>query len=245
MPQKRRAPPKAISFDLDGTLLDGSPWRDVIRSTCDQIAATLPGLDATRLFEANANVWERYFPQVEDDWVLGTLDGNALTREAWRRTLLACGSEDEGATVFAAEIYLRNRRHALRLFDDVRPMLTALRRQCTFALVTNGASDTQRDAVEVLGLEGELSAVVISAEVGIAKPDPAIFRVAVDRLGIGREHLWHVGDNLHTDVAGSQSAGLTAVWLNRQAARRTEGNPQPDIELASLADLPPLLSADE
>lgn len=233
---------EALSFDLDGTLLDGSPWREVIVRTCREIAAALPDLEAERLVEANGEVWESYWPNVEGPWVLGILDGRTVTTEAWHRTLLACGSDEESSTLFAVETYLRNRRDALRLFDDVRPLFNALKPRIPIALVTNGASDTQREVLQVLGIEHEFGAVVISGEVGLAKPDPAIFGPVVDKLRIRPDQAWHIGDNLRVDVAGAKNAGLVAVWMNRQGARREQGDPEPDYELRSLLELPRLLS---
>jgi HAD superfamily hydrolase (TIGR01549 family) len=233
---------EALSFDLDGTLLDGAPWRDVINRTCDEIAAAHPGLEAGRLVEANAAVWDSYWPQVEDQWTLGSLDGRAVTLEAWRRTLQACGLDDESTVLRATETYLRNRRAGLHLFDDVREMFSAVRPR-PIALVTNGASDTQRGALRALGVEPEFAVIVVSGEVGLAKPDPAIFRFALDRLGVSPAKAWHIGDNLTTDVAGAQSAGLTAVWLNRSGARRSDGDPEPNREIRSLNELPLLIAA--
>jgi 2-haloalkanoic acid dehalogenase type II len=235
---------EALSFDLDGTLLDGSPWQEVIIRTCGEIAAAVPGLDARRLFEANVEVWERYFPEVEDKWALGILDGRAVTTEAWRRTLRACGVEDVASSQIAVDTYLRNRREALRLYDDVRALLNALARQVPLALVTNGASDTQRDALRALDIEREFSCIVISGEVGLLKPDPTIFRMALVKMGVGPEKVLHVGDSLTTDVAGAQGAGLTAVWLNRNGIRRESGDPEPDHEIRSLTELPALLGVD-
>ena len=232
---------EALSFDLDGTLLDGSPWREVIVRTCGEIAAAHPGVDAGRLVEANLEVWDRYFPQVEEQWTLGILDGRAVTLEGWRRTLRACGLDEDSSVLRAAETYLRKRRAALRLFDDVRAAMRAVR-PLPLALVTNGASDTQREVLRVLGIEREFAAVVISGEVGIAKPDPAIFGLALDSLGVSPAKVWHIGNSLTTDVAGAQGAGLIAVWLNRNGVRRQDSDPEPDHEIPSLRHLPELLS---
>lgn len=232
---------RGLSFDLDGTLLDDSPWREVILRTCHEIAVSHPALDAQRLVEANAAVWERYFPEVERSWFLGVLDGRSVTAEAWRRTLAACGSDDPATAEFATETYLRNRHDALRLFDDAGELLRRLGPDLPLALITNGASDTQREAIAALGIERHFRVIVISGEVGITKPDPAIFDMAIDRLGVPRENVWHVGDNLHADVEGAHRAHLMAVWLNRRGANRERDDPRPDYEVASLMELPTLV----
>ena len=68
---------RALFFDLDETLLVRSHQEAVV-GTCEQIAAIQPELDAARLIEANTNAWEFYWPEVEDKWTLGVLDGASV-----------------------------------------------------------------------------------------------------------------------------------------------------------------------
>lgn len=236
-------PAKALFFDLNGTLSDGSRIREAIERTCDEIAATWPGLSAARLLEANTEVWRTYWSEVEDRWTLGVLDGATVSFEAWRRALLACGCDDDSLAQLARNTLRRHVGETIRLFDDARELFgSLLRTRVPLALITNGASDTQRDALRVLGIEHRFSAVVISGEVGIAKPDPAIFAIAIDRLGVAPESVWHVGDSLAADVVGAKAAGLTAIWLNREGLSWKDGDPRPDHELRTLAELAGLLS---
>ena len=232
---------EAVSFDLDGTLLDGSATRRAIARTCDLIAAR-QGLDAARLAETNREVWHAYWPDVEDSWTLGRMDGGAVTREAWRRTLRACGRDDEALAEFAAESHLRQAREAMRVFDDAAELLAFLKPRLPLALVTNGASDTQRAVLDSLGIGHYFRAVVISGEVGVAKPDPSIFSITAERLGVDPNRVWHVGDTVGTDVAGARAAGCTAVWLNRDGVRREKEDPEADYALRSLREVPALLS---
>jgi len=208
-------PLQALCFDLDETLLDGS-----------------------RLAEANGEIWPGYWREVEEKWTLGALSGAAVSLEAWRLTLRACGCNDESTARLALRIHSQIGREAHRLFDDVRELLTSVRKaRVALALITNGASDTQRDKLRVLEMEDWFDAIVISGEVGIAKPDAFAFDLAIDRLAVGRENVWHIGDSLATDVGGAKAAGLTAVWLNRRGLVRSEGDPEPDIEIHSLSNL--------
>jgi len=236
-------PVQALFFDLDETLLDGSGRQEAIVRTCRSIASAQPGLDAHRLLEANGKVWQGYWPEVADEWTLGVLDGANVSLEVWRRTLRACGCNDDSMARLGRETYSQYRRETLRLFDDVRKLISLLQPRFSLALVTNGASDTQRENLRVLDIEHRFGAVVISGEVGVAKPDARIFRFALHELGVEPENVWHVGDDLNTDVAGAKAASLTAVWLNRGGDPWKEGAPKPDYEIRSLRDLPALLSA--
>ncbi|MYH41528.1 MAG: HAD family hydrolase, partial [Chloroflexi bacterium] len=84
-------------------------------------------------------------------------------------------------------------------------------------------------------------AIAISGEIGAVKPDPAIFEVALSGLGVPGDDVWHVGDSPGIDVAGARAAGLKAVWINRSGRRLGEGEPEPHMEIRSLAELAPLL----
>ena len=234
-------PPRALFLDLDETLLDRRYPVAIVR-TCEQLARLHPQLSAARLREANSVVWNAYWPEVEGRWILGSVDGAAVSREAWRRALRACGVADECVVERAARIYRRESRGAYRLFDDVDAFIASARaRDVPLALVTNGARDSQRDKLSALGIEHWFEAVVISGEIGVGKPDPGIFELALDRLSAGRDGVWHVGDSLAADVAGAQAAGLTAVWLNRDGIARKPRDPEPDLEISSLSELAPAL----
>jgi len=235
-------PIHALSFDLDETLMDGSRLRETIRQTCAELGKAT-GLDANRILEANSKAWGSYWPEVEEKWTLGRLSGAEVSLEVWRRTLRACGRDDESLAQLALDNHSQHRRKALRLFDDVKGALNALKPRFRLAVITNGASDTQRGALRLLGIEHAFDAVVISGEIGAAKPNPSVFAVALQKLGVEKENAWHVGDNLRTDVAGALGAGLTAVWLNRAGARREESDPRPDHEIRSLEELAPLVLA--
>jgi len=232
---------RALSFDLDGTLLDGGGNQEALRLACAEIAAATDGLSEESLLAANSAAWQGYWPEVEARWALGAVDSATVSGETWRRALRVCGCEDESLVSLARDVHRRHQRAGLRLFDDVRDVLASLSARFPIALVTNGAADTQRDALRLLRIEDQFRAIVISAEVGAAKPDRAIFEHAQDRLGVARESVWHVGDNLATDVAGARNAGLTAVWLNRRGTVQREG-PRPDYEIRSLSELKSLLA---
>ncbi|MDQ0765585.1 HAD family hydrolase [Streptomyces canus] len=87
-------------------------------------------------------------------------------------------------------------------------------------VVTNGAPDAQRAKLEVAQLDQYFGSVVISGEYGVRKPDPELFRVALDELharaGTGAAM---VGDCLATDVEGGLRAGLHTVWVAGERAR--------------------------
>ena len=230
--------PLAVSFDLDETLLDNAFIRETVATCCASIAARL-GLAVETVADANAAAFGGYWPEVEARLALGSMTGGEMIREVWRRVLATCGCEDGEVLDDVIAEHLRLDGTNARPFPDVAPVLGALRSAgVPLALITNGSADTQRARLRTLGIEDHFAATVISAEVGAVKPDGAVFRRVADALGVGGADLWHVGDNLATDVAGALAAGHTAVWLNRRGWTRRPGDPVPTLEIRSLAELP-------
>ena len=117
-------------------------------------------------------------------------------------------------------------------------VLESLNRKYTLAVISNAMSDVPRRAIERSGLEKYLEAVVISRDLGIRKPDPEIFRFALENLGIEGYEAVHVGDSLDDDVQGAKNAGMEAIWIERLSE---EINVQPDHIIHSIKELTSLL----
>ena len=87
-----------------------------------------------------------------------------------------------------------------------------------------------------LGLLELVDGVVTSADVGAAKPDPALFHRALELAGVPAAGAVHVGDSVENDVEGARAAGIRALMLVRQ------GDPPAGVEaVRSLAELPSLI----
>ena len=115
-------------------------------------------------------------------------------------------------------------------------VLVALRnRGVRVGLVTNGSSVQQRQTVAGLYIGGLVDDLVISEEVGVSKPDPHIYTLALDRLGVDTAaDAWFVGDSPRNDVWGPQQIGLRAAYLPTGHALNGE---VPDARLRDLRDV--------
>ena len=72
----------------------------------------------------------------------------------------------------------------------------------------------------------------------VAKPDPAIFRTTVTELGVIESHALHVGDNLHTDVAGAAAVGMSTVWVRGGISSPVETTVKPNYAVDSIREMP-------
>lgn len=210
---------KAILFDLDDTLLS-------------RRAAV-----------------KRMFQRIQSRWYGAALPAEALGRFlAWDGD--GYGSKpDMFAALFAAYPPKRSMaiEDALALWDrefpscfalppEHRVWLVALRERYRLAIVTNGATQVQWAKVRQTDLQELVDAVIVSEEAGFWKPDARIFQLALERLGVAPEEALFVGDNLKNDIAGAQAAGMRAVWIRPEGARRDE-NILPDAEITELTQL--------
>src|SRR5580704_3852179 len=189
--------PEAVLIDLDGTLLDHGGQEGAVEEVCASVARAHPGLDPRELLEANARAWTALWCEVEQLCWLGQLDGYAASREAWRRALEVCGCTQDLVVEFAFAEHQRLARAAFRPYMDVQAFLEHVEASgMSLAVVTNGPSDLQRDKFDALQVDKLFKAVVISGERGVAKPDRAIFQLALDELGVDARDAWCVGDSL-------------------------------------------------
>ncbi len=122
---------------------------------------------------------------------------------------------------------------AWSVYPDVAPVLAELRgRGYTLAVVSNWDSTLGR-LLDVHGLSGSFSAVLISAVEKSAKPHAEIFRRACRRLGLRADEALHVGDSLEEDYEGARSAGLSALLLDREGRHEAI-----EDRISTLAEIP-------
>ena len=121
--------------------------------------------------------------------------------------------------------------------DGAPELLNALKGNVKMGIITNGFTSLQQVRLERTGLLEHFDIVVISEQVGYAKPHPAIFDHALEQMGHPqRERVLMVGDNPASDILGGINAGMATCWLNRNNRDLPEGI-QPTGQVTSLREL--------
>jgi len=225
---------RAVLFDMDQTLVDHcTAMRQALADTLAALKARLGTVPEWLTVDAMASIRDEVAEELRGQGVSLEL----VRRAGFLRTLerLDCGDEK-----LASELagYYQKRRFAwTRAYDDVIPTLEELSAQHVLGVVSNGNTYPER-----CGLGHLFHACVFSHDVGVDKPDPRPFRVALSRAGCEPREALHVGDSLTEDVLGAQRAGITAVWLNREGIPN-DTSIRPDAEIRSLLELPSLCAA--
>lgn len=120
-------------------------------------------------------------------------------------------------------------------------LISSLQDKAQLGIITNGFTAMQQERLAYAGWQDTFSPLVISEEVGIAKPDVGIFEHAFHLMGNPpKEQILMVGDNPHSDILGGLNAGIDTCWLNA-SGDRAPANIQPHYEVGSLNQLQQLL----
>ena len=142
-------------------------------------------------------------------------DGRMSKAEAFRRIMASCGVQ--AADDLVAEMVRRDQELLLanaRLYDDVIPFLRGLRERGIKIAIVSNCTENTRPLLVKYGVDKLADALVLSCEVGSAKPEAEIFRCALDRLGAAAEAAVFVDDQPGY-CAGSVAAGIRAVQIVR------------------------------
>ncbi|MBL1417541.1 MAG: pyrimidine 5'-nucleotidase [Moritella sp.] len=127
------------------------------------------------------------------------------------------------------------------LLPGAKELISALTGKVNMGIITNGFTELQRVRLEKTGLKDVFAPLVISEQVGIAKPDIGIFEHALTHMGdIQREQVLMVGDNPHSDILGGMNAGFDTCWLNSENSALPDGI-KPSYQVTSLTQLQSLL----
>jgi FMN phosphatase YigB (HAD superfamily) len=110
------------------------------------------------------------------------------------------------------------------------------------ALITNTgltSGGAFRDWFADIGLLSRLKHTSYSNEMALAKPDRQMWDAATRSLGVESERVLHVGDNLHTDVAGAAAIGMSTVWASGAAITTSNKSVEPDYTVETILELLP------
>ncbi|MBO7743290.1 HAD family hydrolase [Paenibacillus sp. MWE-103] len=188
---------KAVLFDLDNTLLD-----------------------RTRMFGGFMDAFvARYFGHAEDPRALRArvaeldMDGykprEALFAELLDELPWARKPDPDELAAFYRGAYLP----CAALMDGAREVLARARAKYRTGLITNGKASTQYGKLDRLGIRDAFDLILVSEEAGAKKPDPRLFAMAADGLGLRAGECLFVGDHPANDVEGAARFGMATVWM--------------------------------
>jgi 2-haloacid dehalogenase len=221
---------KAVFFDADDTLFDYPRAERAAVRACLREFGIRVGLgtfiDSYR--RHNKEMWQAF--------ERGETDQATLRVERFRRVAAEFAIADlpvERVGVF----YLDALAGQPQLYPGALATVRALAKKFPLALVTNGIAAVQRRRFAASPITPFFQAVVISEEVGIAKPDPRIFAPALQKIGVAAGEVLYVGDSVTSDMAAARNAGMDFCWLNPGRVPVPAGY-TPTFIIAAIKELP-------
>ena len=209
--------PTTILFDLDDTLFDHTATaRAALRTTATPLPF-FPGVDFEDFYQLYSELLEEYHVQL----LAGRYSYEEARQLRFERLLAsfwpaATAAEIEGFIQVNQVNYPRLRQPVAGALS----LLQALKPHYRIGIVTNNRTAEQTEKLEFLEMTDLVDALITSEDVGVPKPDPRIFEVALQRLAARPEETVLVGDNWHADVLGALAVGIRPLWLNRFGAVR-------------------------
>jgi putative hydrolase of the HAD superfamily len=246
-------PYRLVCLDAGFTLL--TPRRtlaDALAGVLEERGHPVEREDLRRAWDvADRWFWDEYHRPDNRTW-----GDDAEIERTWREyhslMLRELGFADRAHELLDAILASQFASDAWELYPDVEPALVELRRMggISIGVISDWGSNLE-GILAALGLGRYVDLTLASGAVGLAKPDPAFFRLALERTGVDASEAMMVGDSLRADVEGARAAGMEGVLLARPRDRE-EGDDDhgaPPVEvppgitlIRSLAELPELVS---
>jgi putative hydrolase of the HAD superfamily len=226
----------AVLFDLDDTLHDDTlAYHRAARAVAADIARER-GVDADAVFSAYVAEATGFWQKLSAEHLRTPI--HDAREQMWYDALRTVAIDDVALAQRAAQDYTRYRSGFLELAPGALDLLIALReRGCAIAVVSNGFSATHHEKFDVLGLRPYVDRFFLADEMGMVKPDPAIFTHVCRELGSEPARAAMVGDRYDRDVIGAASAGLFTVLIDVHAIPIPDGAVPPDAIVATIGDV--------
>lgn len=214
--------PTACVFDAYGTLFD---FAGAVERRADVVGHKASGL--TKLWREK---------QLQYTWLRTAqgkyIDFEQVTADALDFALEALGIENTGLRADLLRFYA-----TLPVFPDASRALQRLKAAGTRSLIlSNGTKAMLASAIRASGIDSLINGVLSVESVGAYKPDPRVYRLVVEEIGVAADQLVFVSAN-GWDACAAAAFGLRTVWCNRAGQPRERLADPPDREVRSLDEL--------
>jgi len=223
---------KAIFFDADDTLFDYPQAERAALLAC--IGEFALPTDAETFIAA----YRRHNHDVWQEFERGETDQATLRVERFRRLAAELGLPGlplERVSTF----YLEELACQSQLLPGALELVQGLAQEYPLALITNGIAAVQNKRFAASPITPHFRSIVISEEVGAAKPDPRIFRPALEKIGVDAADVLYVGDSVTSDMAAARNAGMDFCWFNPGGLPCPAGH-APAFIVRELSEIPAL-----
>jgi 2-haloacid dehalogenase len=204
-----------ILFDADGTLFDFEKSQAfALQKTFEQVGHPFHTDYASLYTKINTQLWDEF------EQGLITQDQVVIRRFEQLFAAIHIALDPQ----LFNQRYLKYLAEGSRLIDGAEEMVRALSHKVQMLLLTNGVAEVQRPRFERSAIRPYFAGIVISEEVGAAKPDGRIFEAAFQKIGNPKKaEVLIVGDSLNADMRGGNQFGIDTCWYNPHGLPNPQG----------------------
>ncbi len=205
---------KAIFLDWDDTIGD---WSTAANKALQDIYAHYQLNRLYPTFEDYLNVYAPYNLKLWGMYGRGEVTKEWLHLERFLRPIEGLPGTGDGLQELAHEMgveFLRLTNKYFCLLPEAEKVVKYLAAKYPLTIISNGFKEVQHYKFEHSGLAPYFTHMLISEEVGINKPQPQIFEIALERNGITADQAVMVGDSYSSDIAGAKAAGIDQIWIH-------------------------------
>lgn len=217
-----------LLFDADGTLFDFEKAEsEALAGTFAAYGYPFNGRTTALYHDVNSQIW-REFEQ-------GVISQDALRSERFARLFERLNLDSDPHKF--SDLYEQNLGMGSYLLPGAEELLAELNGHFQLLLITNGITNVQRPRLAGSTIKDTFSQVIISGEVGFAKPDPQIFDAAFAAMGYPpKKHCLIIGDSLSSDIRGGLNYGIDTCWYNPNS-QSAEPSLLPTYEINQLGQI--------
>lgn len=227
---------RAVLLDAHGTLLELEPPAPALRRLmAERFGVAISDEAARQAIAAEIAYYRTHLQEGRDEASVAALRGRCshVLRQALaaEQVLDHIGADQFTQTLLAALQF--------RPYPEVPDVLSRLRERGLRLVVASNWDASLLHTLRALGLGHQLDGVITSAEAGAPKPEPAVFRRALELAGTSPKQTLHVGDSWDEDVLGARGVGIPPILIARN------GTPAPGRGVPVIASLTELLELPE
>lgn len=145
---------------------------------------------------------------------MGRITKETLRAKRFHQTFIQLGVHPERVPLEFEDDYVRISPMKKNLFAGSERVLGYLQNKYTLHIISNGFKETTLTKMDLCNLNPYFSNVIISEDVGVNKPDKAIFEYALQKAGAEKHESIMIGDSIEADIRGAQDYGIKAIFFN-------------------------------
>ena len=230
---------KALLFDINGTVSDihtAEEDDNVFRTTANFLRYHGVMISGGTLKNEYIELNRRQRRESPEDFP--EFDVSGIFLDLVRRFRQRDVADEKTVADCAATVFRAASLYYLELYTGVREVLTMLKKIYRLGAVSDGQSLWAMPELQMVGLADFFECITVSGDVGFRKPDPRIFNLTLEKMGIKSEEAVFIGNDMYRDIYGSGIAGIKNIFFHSNQGEQRFAGRDPDYVVYRFNEIP-------